>query len=157
MPSLSLTISADAVAWYGAIVATVAAVVSLYVAIRDRSRVVISYQEKMWVMQSPRHDENAEYFCITVRNAGRRTVTLGNVGIKLMNGKALLLSDSVDGSRNKVLSENNPRTEFLTKRDGLPAISEFYRIEVYDEAGGKHYKYFSRFPTVPGGRCRLKF
>ncbi len=157
MPTFSLTISAAAVAWYGAIVATTAAIISLYVAIRDRSRVVISYQEKMWVMNSPLHDEHAEYFCVTVRNAGRRTVALGNVGIRLMNGSALLLSDSVDGSRNKVLSENNPRTEFLTKRDGLPATVEFYRIEVYDEAGGKHYKYFSRFPTVRWVRHRLKF
>ena len=147
MPDFSLNVTAGAVAWYAAIVSTVAAGISFHNAWRDRALVKITYQTSL-ILNAAQYDEKATYFTITVRNAGKRTVAIGNVGIRLYNNKVLLLTDSVMGRKNKVLSEEHPRTEFITKEDALPPRKYFYRIEVSDEAGRHYYKYFSQMPTA---------
>ena len=141
----SLSITADSVAWYGAIVATMSVIFSGITLWRDRSKVKISYS-KSWVHNSPHHDPKELYFDIQVRNVGRRTIALGNVGIKLFDGSALLLADSLNARVNKVLTEQNPRTNFLTPVKDIDFAKTHY-ITIFDEKGREYRKYFSNFPT----------
>lgn len=148
MPDFSLQITASAVAWYAAVVATFSLAVSAYNAWKDRARITIKYT-KGWLVVGgdPYYQADVTYYGVTVINKGQRTVAIGNVGIKLLDGTALLLAESINGRRNKVLTEQNPKVEFLTPQADLP-FDLFYRIEVYDEAGGKYFKYFSYTPTL---------
>ena len=141
----SINITAESVAWYGAIVATASVIFSGINLWRDRSRIKISHT-KSWVMNTPTYDPNELYFNIEVRNVGRRTVALGNVGIKLFDGSALLLPDSFNNRVNKVLTEQNPRANFLTVNKDIDFTKTHY-ITVFDEAGREYRKYFSHFPT----------
>ncbi len=141
----SINITADAVAWYGAIVATISLVFSGITIWLDRSKIKISHS-KSWVPNVPGYDPHELYFDIQVRNVGRRTVALGNVGIKLFDGSALLLADSFNVRVNKILTEQNPRTNFLTKVKDIDFTKTHY-ITVFDEKGREYRKYFSHFPT----------
>jgi hypothetical protein len=141
----SINITAESVAWYGAIVATASVIFSGINLWRDRSRIKISHT-KSWVMNTPTYDPNELYFNIEVRNVGRRTIALGNVGIKLFDGSALLLPDSFNNRVNKILTEQNPRANFLTVHKDIDFTKTHY-ITVFDEAGREYRKYFSHFPT----------
>lgn len=142
---INISITAENVAWYGAIVATASVIFSGINLWRDRSRIKISHS-KSYVMNAPGYDTNELYFDIQVRNIGRRTIALGNIGIKLLDGSTLLLSDSFNERVNKVLTEQNPRTNFLTLNKEIDFTKAHY-IAVFDEAGREYRKYFSKFPT----------
>ncbi|HWZ22249.1 MAG TPA: hypothetical protein VNW06_06315 [Cytophagaceae bacterium] len=145
-PIFSIQISADTVAWYGAIVATGALLVSAYNAWRDRARIKIKYQKGMFIINavSP-YSEQKTYFVINIINTGRRPVSIGNVGIRLFKGGALLLSDSLT-SVNRILTEEKPETQITTEQDLLD-FSKVHYIEVYDKTGRQYRQYFHAFPT----------
>jgi hypothetical protein len=142
---INISITAEDVAWYGAIVATASVIFSGINLWRDRSRIKISHS-KSYVMNAPGYDPNELYFDVQVRNVGRRTVALGNIGIKLFDGSALILPDSFNKRVNKVLTEQNPRTNFLTLDREIDFTKAHY-ITVFDEAGREYRRYFSKFPT----------
>ncbi len=147
MPNISIQISANTVAWYGAVVATGALLVSSYNAWIDRPRINIKYQKGMLIINAaPLYSEDLTYFVITITNAGRRPVAIGNVGIMLFKGGALLLSDSLNGV-NRVLTEEQPETQITTEQDLLD-FSKVYYIVVYDKAGREYRKYFNRLPSL---------
>ena len=83
-----LEISASAVAWYGAIVATIGILVSLYNVLRDRARIKIKYQEDMQIIGPQTvYDSNKTYFNITVINKGRRPVNITKAAIRTIEKK----------------------------------------------------------------------
>jgi hypothetical protein len=141
-----ITISADTVAWYGAIVATASVIFSGINLWRDRPRIKILYR-KSYIHNAPIYDSNEPYLNIEVINIGRRTIPVGNVGIKLFDGSALLLDDSLIRSRNTVLTEQNPRTNFFVLYNIVDFAKSHY-ISIFDEAGREYKKYFSCIPTI---------
>ena len=152
VPSITFQISANSVAWYGAIVSTGALVVSAYNVWKDRARLHISYQKGMRVINAiPPFEEDKEYFVVTVRNRGQRPVALGNVGVRLFRGGALLLSSSVFDQSTRVLTEESPSADIHAEQDLLERdtsrFTNAHYIEVYDRAGRQYRKYFSKFPT----------
>ncbi len=74
---MNITISANAVAWYAAIVVTGSVCVAGYAIWRDRARIKVSAQANMRVTppDGPQDDDDT-YIIITVANRGRRAVHL---------------------------------------------------------------------------------
>jgi len=144
-----LEISASAVAWYGAIVATVGILVSLYNVLRDRARIKIKFQRDMQIIgPQPVYDPNKTYFNITVINKGRRPVNITKAAIRTIGRerKYALLSDSFSAHRNRVLNESNPTTEFMMEQiEDLLANAWF--ICVYDATGRAYRKFLH--PLLP--------
>lgn len=156
MPNIYLNIGASTVAWYAAIISTGAFFISIYNAWKNRPLIHIRYQKGWSVTANDGYyHPGTVYYGVDVMNRGHRTISIGNVGIKLLDGTALLLAESVNGKRNGVLTEENPKVTYLTPQDELP-FEKFYRIEVYDQAGRVYYKYFSLFPTFHKIRHELK-
>ena len=142
-----LEISASAVAWYGAIVATIGILVSLYSVLRDRAKIKIKYQKDMQIIGPQTvYDPNKTYFNITVINKGRRPVNITKAAIRTVGGerKYALLSDSFLAHRNRILNESNPTTEFMMEQiEDLLASAWF--ICVYDATGRAYRKFVHPF------------
>jgi len=142
--NISIQISADNVAWYGAIVATGALLVSTYNIWQDRARIRIKYQKGMRMINSaPPYSDDKDYFIITIINKGRRPVAIGNVAVRLFNGKAFIAADSLNNA-NRILTEEKPVTQIMIDQNELD-FSKTYYIEAYDKTGRRYKKYFYRF------------
>jgi len=67
LKEVTIEISASVVAWYGAIVATLAVIISGWIAWRDRARIVVTGSAGMKIHPG---DPNKRYILITVANHG---------------------------------------------------------------------------------------
>ena len=88
MPDITITISASAVAWYAAIVATLALAVNGWIAWRDRARIVVTAKPGYRFPQSLIYDPNKDYIFLIVYNSGRRPKTIEKVGLRRRSGKS---------------------------------------------------------------------
>ncbi len=97
-----ITISADVVAWYAAIVATAALIVNAYGAWRDRAHLVVTARSGYRVTPgAPGYSPEKLYISVTVANRGRRPATVSHVwlDVKGMKEKILLDDSILYGSR----------------------------------------------------------
>ncbi len=85
---ITISITADAVAWYGAIVATLGAVKVIYDMWGDKGRLDISFQRDMFI--AGEYDE--DQVLIRVVNKSKRPTQLTHVGMRFYKDwdKALL-------------------------------------------------------------------
>ncbi|MDP2683745.1 MAG: hypothetical protein Q8P20_01685 [bacterium] len=146
----SINISATGVAWYGAIIATVGIVLSIITYLRDRAKIKIEYRENIKIRGQQRvYDPNTEYINITVYNRGRRPVCIEKASIRVLgkDGPWIILTDSFMPFRNKILNEENPRTEFLMEQKAID-LSKAYFIQINDGVNRSYRKYFHIFPTL---------
>lgn len=145
-PNVSIQISANSVAWYGAILATIGACISIYNVWKDRSHIKITYQKGMRIMNAlPPWSENKDYFMVHIANTGRRPVAIGNVGIQYISNESFILADSINNQSARILTEEKPNTT-ITVDQSLIDFSKIYCIMVYDKAGREYKKYFSKYP-----------
>jgi hypothetical protein len=148
LSNITLQISADAAAWYGAVVATIAAAVSVYNAWSDRARIKVTYQEGMRIMNAvPPYFESKEYFVVHIVNIGRRPVAIGTVAIQYISGENFILSGSINDQNTRILTEEKPKTTIPPTDQSLMDLSKLYCILVYDQAGREYKKYIHKFPT----------
>jgi len=139
----SINISAESVAWYGAIVATLAVIVSIYNIWKDRGHIKITYQKGMRLINAaPPWSEDKDYFSVHIINKGRRPVAIGNVGIRYISGDTFLLSGSLDNQSERILTEEKPHTTILTDQSMID-FTKIYCILVYDQTGREYIKYLS--------------
>jgi len=82
--TLTITITAEAVAWYAAIVATVSVAVQAAIFFRDRKRVKVSFRMGYEIIGDPRY--TGTYTMVYVVNTGRRPFTLTNMGLRYLKG-----------------------------------------------------------------------
>ena len=92
MKDISITITASAVAWYAAIVATVAAAVAVYNVWCDRARLIVSARPNYLELGD---ESDGKWICVSVANRGRRPVTLRGVALKMRNGIELAATASM--------------------------------------------------------------
>jgi len=85
---ITIEISTNIVAWYGAVVATLAVLISGWIAWRDRARIVVTGMGPYRVTPGGPYDPTKDYIAITVANHGRRPKTVNLVGVKLRSGKS---------------------------------------------------------------------
>lgn len=145
---LSIQISANTVAWYGAIVATVGAIVSIYNAWKDGARIKIKYEPGQYMIGNPSiYPEEKTYLCITVINKGRRSVSIEQASVRQYETSGyLILPDSFRQHRPKIIDEKSPKTTFATAEENFQ-MNKIWCVIVKDGAGRKYVKYVKKFPT----------
>jgi hypothetical protein len=146
-PEISIQISTTSVAWYGAIVATISAIVAILNMWRDQARVKVTFQKGLMIMNAiPPYSEDKTYFAVHITNKGRRPVAVGNIAVKYISGETFILASSLDNQETRIITEEKPHTMILTDEEtiDLPKLST---ILVYDLSGRKYVKYLTRFPT----------
>ena len=143
LPNITIQISADAVAWYGAVIATIAATIPIYNAWRDRPRVVLGFGKNFRRVEA--WDE--PLFYVSVVNRGRRPVRIDKAWVTVYGyDGALLLPDSFNTIQECILDERNPKITFWTKEDTMN-VGNIYRIYVSDDTGKVYKKYIEIFPN----------
>ncbi len=143
-----LEISAPAVAWYGAIIATISFVVASYNVWRDRARLKIKYGYGYKIIGPLGNNDDTEYFQTTVINLGQRPVKITHVGAIFYDvDKKILFTSSFDKQNGEnILTENNPSTYYLTDLEDLD-IEKLNFVYAIDAKGKEYRKYASRIPT----------
>ncbi|PIS43064.1 MAG: hypothetical protein COT24_00170 [Candidatus Kerfeldbacteria bacterium CG08_land_8_20_14_0_20_40_16] len=145
---LSINISATAVAWYGAILATISFIYSAYSVWRDKARIKIEFKKDVQVMNMPLYDSKNKYINISVINRGRRPIRIEKALLKMVNAKGFsLLSDSFVEHRRKILTEEHPCSDFLCLQDDINPDKIWY-ILVIDGTGKKYIKYLDFFGSL---------
>jgi hypothetical protein len=89
----TLTVTANAVAWYAAIVSTVGGFIQLMNFLRDRATIKITIARNMKSVGDPRRDGIA-LTIVKVANTGRRPVTITQIGIMHLNNSGALFFDT---------------------------------------------------------------
>ena len=132
---MNISVSAEAVAWYGAIVGTGSLAVSALNAWRDRAWIKISAGAGYNVKNAPGYSPDKLYISVTVANRGRRPVTISKVWFDTTapnQGPHLLLSDSfLQGAREVAEGKS---TIYLMDQTGLD-LSTLKRVVVADATG----------------------
>ncbi|MBE0568392.1 MAG: hypothetical protein IH577_01790 [Deltaproteobacteria bacterium] len=144
-----LEVSGNSVAWYGAIVATISVILSAYNAFRDRARIKITYIKDMIIIgKQDLYNKAKTYFNVTVINKGRRPIRIDRAGLRIIGRKRIyaLFSDSFMPHRNKVITEESPKTDFMIEQDDDLLNSTWY-IVVYDGVGKEYRKYLRFIPV----------
>jgi hypothetical protein len=88
--------SANIVTWYAAIAATVAVIISVWVAWRERTRIVVTGLSGYRVIPGEPYDPEKTFLVITVSNPSRRSRTITNVGVNVRDrssSKSVLAAD----------------------------------------------------------------
>ncbi len=104
---MTFNVSTESIALYGAIVATVSIVVSMFslifqaiAVVRDKKnvRVKMTYDNEI-IGGVPLYKENEDYISIDIVNIGRRPVTITTTGLLLYTNKKFLPIDAVRKGR----------------------------------------------------------
>lgn len=144
---MDISITASAVAWYGAITGTLSLILGSYVAFRDRVRL------KVWASDNYRvhggagpYDPAKDYVMVSVANAGRRPITITHVYFRYHGKKesALLTDSMLRGA--KELKEGQS-TIFLAEEQGLD-IASIKAVYVADATGREWKGPFKRTRPV---------
>jgi hypothetical protein len=129
-----ITITADVVAWYAAIVGTLALAVNVYLAWRDRAHLTVTARSGYRVTPGAHsYSPDKLYINVTVANRGRRPTTVSRVWLTRKGEPgALLLSESfLPGSRE--LKEGTS-TLYVVDQSGID-LDEVEYVYASDEAG----------------------
>jgi len=140
---LTIEISASAVSWYGAIVATLSVFISLLNYLRDRSGIKVKLSEGFvgdWGNWS--NSENLQIF-IEAINIGRRPVTLNGVGFSLKNGRQVIVTRPELINFPYELQEGKSIQTWVDKNDIFQDVAR-QKTKItyawYQDATGKVYK-----------------
>src|SRR3989339_531961 len=84
MENLKIEISANAVAWYGAIIATLSIILSFLNYFRDKAKIKVKISQRILAYKN--HNLGNELqILIEAINIGRRAITLSGAGLTLKN------------------------------------------------------------------------
>ncbi|HEY2932084.1 MAG TPA: hypothetical protein VGK99_10075 [Acidobacteriota bacterium] len=85
----------ELVAWYAAVVGTIALILALAVIVRDRARVLVSGRTGYRVAGGGPYDATKDYILVTVANLSHQPRTIEKVGLRLRHGsnKDIVASD----------------------------------------------------------------
>ena len=142
--NISVTVTAESVAWYAAIISTFSAIKVLYDIFSEKRRIKISWRDDVSIDKGEilGYDSSKSQFCVEVINTGKRPVKIVNVGYFKKNGDKILFTDSINTLRasERVLTETNPSTSYLTPVDEIDNKNLWY-VYALDATGKIHRKY----------------
>jgi len=146
---ISISITADTVAWYGAIVATLGAVKVIYDIWGDKGRLDISFQRDMFIAGSDGEDQ----VLIKVVNKSKRPSQITHVGMRFYKDwdKALLFVN--EPTRN--LSEANPSAMYLQPQKDLD-LADLWFVFVIDVRGKEHHLYWKRLGFLKWWQYKIR-
>lgn len=134
---MTITISADIVAWYAAIVSTTAVGIQLVNLWRDRPRIKVTAHLGYRAVGGP-YDPDQDHIIITVSNAGRRPRTINKVGFTQRIGeKSQPMVAAESGLRGpQELTEG--RSSMWLIRQGNVTADEIEEVWAYDQTDRKY-------------------
>jgi len=141
---IRLEITAEAVAWYAAIVATASALVSAYNVLRDRARLLIQVQANMRPLPGDvQHDTTKDHIMVRVVNAGRRPTIITHVWFepKCKGAPNILLAHCLKMGPQE-LAEGK-WAAYLLEQTAVD-LKEFKYVCVSDSAGRTYRKKITR-------------
>lgn len=134
-PILQITISANVVAIYAALMSTIVGVVQLSNFLRDRARIKISARRNMEIIGAPGHHRKG-LTIVQVSNAGRRPVTITTVGARCLHPHNPFVIPECNPALPHELTEGKSLTAIIP-----PCDLDFSTIDVweaYDAIGRFH-------------------
>lgn len=148
---VTVQISANSVSWYGAIVATVSLLVSLWNSFRDRARIFLKVQTDMEFVGDKRYmpggTQGGAVLILSVINSGRRPVKIERAAVRILGAshKFRLLTDSFNQGESRVITEESPSTRFTVEQNLIPMDFIWYFV-VFDGTGREYRKYHHWIP-----------
>jgi hypothetical protein len=145
VPTFHINISGTVVALYGAVLATATGIVQIVNFFRDRRKVKISVQADMEIVSAASGKAvhgNIAFTVVTVANAGRRPITIVNVGgYRLFPGKGFVVQQCTP-----------PLPRELTEGKHLTALVDesqldLSKMESWEASDAVGHKY--RLPIAP--------
>lgn len=134
---MNISISADAVAWYGAILATATAIAGGFAIWRDRGRLKVSVRPNVRFTESFGHySKDRRYMAIEAVNAGRRPMKINFPHFKL-KGKSGWLCVNGPWQPNDYLAEGEVATIYsddMQEQYG-DSLSQIKYVMVKDATG----------------------
>ncbi len=142
MGDILINISSTYIALWGAITGSISLLVLIFTFLRDRPIIKITYKEGWKIMNAiPPYKEGVSYTSISVFNKGRRAIRIEKAVFRVKGDKPwILLTDSWSPTRNKILTEGKPSTEFNFESK-LINFDKVYYIAVFDGVGKKYVKW----------------
>jgi len=143
-----IEISANAVAWYGAIVASISAFVVGYNVLRDRARLEIKLLANIGTINiEPDYDSSKMYYSIRVINKGRRPIRIGQPALKVVGMEhTFFIITSPSVQNNNVLTEENPSADFLVEQSKIDPAKIWY-ASIQTITGSEYRIYQHMLPT----------
>lgn len=135
MPLFTLSITASVVAWYAALVSTLALCIQIGHFLRDRVKVKVRFQRNMEIMGDPTR-ANIVFTHLEIVNAGRRPVTITNVTLTYLKGGGAIATDVIprppfeltEGKQgNAFLDESALRFDEIRAFQAHDAVGRTYR------------------------------
>lgn len=145
----TIEISANVVAWYGAVVATAGFIFSAYSVWRDSARLKISISRKINLYNTNGlYKKNVDYIGVTVVNRGRRPIKISSAELLILGNKnRLFLTDSLFDHRIQTITEDEPKKQFFVEEKDVD-FDKIYCVVVKDGAKRVYKKYTKKFPTI---------
>jgi len=137
MTDFKIEITADTVAWYAAIVATISVFFSGLNIWRDRPRIKISLKKNMKIYPADIGEEDKEFLVIDIANVGRRPITITHVGFEETgeDAGAILVADSVKHGSREI--QEGKSTSYLVNQSQMK-LERLKNIIVFDATGKKY-------------------
>lgn len=136
VPEIKLEITANAVGWYGALVATAGIIISVFNFLRDKSRIVLKWKKGMRIINpGAGYKSGIDYISIEVINKGRRPVTIGSVGYLGLNKQHGIVSQSLIEGAIKI--QEGEKHSYTVEQRLVPLDNVAYFI-AYDQTGKGH-------------------
>lgn len=131
----------DITAMFGAIVGSVALVLSILNYLRDRAKIVVKLSWDMSVTNNPPYDPSKKWALVTISNVGRRPVYLSHASLKLPRGSEfthLVIKEGIQGQK---VGEGDPPVSYIVTQDGLEKYAKnWHKIRaVVSDTAGENY------------------
>jgi hypothetical protein len=139
MPTFNISISGSVLALYGAVLATVTATAQIVSFLRDRANVRVTYQRHMSIIGGSDPSYEGKLFTVVrAVNAGRRPVTLTNIGAYRLHPKNPFVCAHTVPTMPTELLEGKYVTAMVDEADDL----DFEHIEAFEayDAVGRTYR-----------------
>jgi hypothetical protein len=138
---LTFEISANAVAWYGAIIATLSIIITLLSYFRDRGNIKVKLSQG-FLAYGPTLGQNVQIF-IEAINTGRRPITLNGAGLYLKN-KMQIVAIEQEQVRFPYELQEGKSTQIWMEKDYIFQQVAKQKTKImyawYRDATGKIYK-----------------
>ena len=141
MPEFSIQITASAVAWYGAIVATASALIAFFNYLSERRKIKVTISHGFLVYGRGLEDRLRVF--INAANIGKRPVTVNTVGFRLKNGNDIVLMETPSLQLPFTIEEGRSCQTWIDKKELLGEIKKAktkIKFGWYRDSTGKYYK-----------------
>lgn len=139
-----IEISANIVAWYGAIISTISILLAFMNYFRDKAKIQLKISQGLFAYGSHLGDEIKIF--IEIINKGRRPVTLTGAGLTLRNGKNMFILKS------EIM---NFPFELL---EGKSTQIAFNKTEVFEESKKENSQIsYAWYKSATGKTYKIKF